>query len=189
MTFGYLRNIEGGIFIKAKYKTWIRKKKIFVFLSIFICLILVAIARFNPILSIIALCLSIPFIYIVFILTYTYYQFASFGGDYQAKIHNLIVANIITSGSGKLLDIGTGSASLIIKAAKAYPMLTLTGIDYWGEDWEYSKKRYWATLSSLKVLNSTSPNHINAMDINRQYGDDANPIILKSESVFSCANN
>lgn len=42
-------------------------------------------------------------------------------------------------GEGKILDIGTGSGSLIIKMAKAYPKAYLTGIDYWGEDWEYSK--------------------------------------------------
>src|SRR5690606_35834462 len=34
-------------------------------------------------------------------------------------------------------------------------------------------------------ISATSPNHINAMDINRQYGDGANPIILKSEFVLS----
>lgn len=34
-------------------------------------------------------------------------------------------------------------------------------------------------------ISATSPNHINAMDMNRQYGDGANPVILKSEFVLS----
>ncbi|MEK3899270.1 VirB4-like conjugal transfer ATPase, CD1110 family [Paenibacillus sp. FSL R7-0179] len=34
-------------------------------------------------------------------------------------------------------------------------------------------------------ISATSPNHINAMDMNRHYGDGANPIILKSEFVLS----
>lgn len=34
-------------------------------------------------------------------------------------------------------------------------------------------------------ISATSPNHINAMDMNRDYGDGANPIILKSEFVLS----
>jgi hypothetical protein len=34
-------------------------------------------------------------------------------------------------------------------------------------------------------ISATSPNHINALDLNRQYGDGANPIILKSEFVLS----
>ena len=42
-------------------------------------------------------------------------------------------------GKGKILDIGTGSGSLIIKLAKTFPKSFLTGIDYWGGNWEYSK--------------------------------------------------
>ncbi|MBR0490764.1 MAG: DUF87 domain-containing protein [Clostridia bacterium] len=34
-------------------------------------------------------------------------------------------------------------------------------------------------------ISSTSKNHINAMDMNRYYGDNANPIILKSEFILS----
>ncbi|MCY9667592.1 ATP-binding protein [Paenibacillus alginolyticus] len=34
-------------------------------------------------------------------------------------------------------------------------------------------------------ISATSSNHINAMDMNRDYGDGANPIILKSEFVLS----
>lgn len=34
-------------------------------------------------------------------------------------------------------------------------------------------------------ISSTSKNHINAMDMNRYYGDNSNPIILKSEFVLS----
>jgi hypothetical protein len=34
-------------------------------------------------------------------------------------------------------------------------------------------------------ISATSPNHINAMDMNKDYGDGANPVILKSEFVLS----
>lgn len=34
-------------------------------------------------------------------------------------------------------------------------------------------------------ISATSPNHINAMDLNKEYGDGANPVILKSEFVLS----
>ena len=34
-------------------------------------------------------------------------------------------------------------------------------------------------------ISATSPNHINAMDMNSEYGDGANPIILKSEFILS----
>ncbi|RXE60479.1 VirB4-like conjugal transfer ATPase, CD1110 family [Acetivibrio mesophilus] len=34
-------------------------------------------------------------------------------------------------------------------------------------------------------ISATSPNHINAMDMNKDYGDGTNPVILKSEFVLS----
>ena len=34
-------------------------------------------------------------------------------------------------------------------------------------------------------ISATSPTHINAMDMNREYGDGANPVILKSEFIMS----
>ena len=34
-------------------------------------------------------------------------------------------------------------------------------------------------------ISATSPNHINAMDVSREYGDVENPIILKSEFILS----
>lgn len=52
----------------------------------------------------------------------------------------MIANSIGLTGKEKLLDVGTSSGSLIIKVAKAHPLLELTGIDYWGFSWEYSKK-------------------------------------------------
>ncbi len=34
-------------------------------------------------------------------------------------------------------------------------------------------------------ISATSENHINAMDMNKDYGDGANPVILKSEFILS----
>ena len=34
-------------------------------------------------------------------------------------------------------------------------------------------------------ISATSPNHINPMDMNKEYGDGANPVILKSEFIMS----
>jgi hypothetical protein len=34
-------------------------------------------------------------------------------------------------------------------------------------------------------ISATSENHINAMDMNSDYGDGANPVILKSEFILS----
>jgi len=42
-------------------------------------------------------------------------------------------------GVGKVLDIGCGSGSLTIQIAKRYPQSEVTGVDYWGKGWGYSK--------------------------------------------------
>lgn len=125
---------------KPVYKTWIRVKKIIIFSLISVFLILISISPINSLLRISAGILSLPFIYILFIITYSYYQFSEFGGNYQFKIHNMLVNKINHKGNCKVLDIGAGSGSLITKLAKVLPELSLIGIDYWGDDWEYSKK-------------------------------------------------
>lgn len=105
-----------------------------------ISLILVAFLPINLFLRISAGILSLPFLYISIIIIYCYYQFSSLGGNFQSIIHDLIVSKIDHNGNGKILDIGSGSGSLIIKIAKSFTQASLVGIDYWGNDWEYSKK-------------------------------------------------
>ncbi|MEK5270550.1 class I SAM-dependent methyltransferase [Aeribacillus sp. FSL K6-8394] len=123
----------------ARYQTWIRMNKLLIFLLFSLLFILLTFLPINLYLRVLSGIIALPLIYIAFILSYSYYQFAAFGGNYQSKIHDLIVAKVNWDGQGKILDIGTGSGSLIIKLAKAFPESLLTGIDYWGDDWEYSK--------------------------------------------------
>lgn len=122
-----------------KYQTWIRIHKLFIFLGISLILLLVTLLPVNSYLRVLSGILSLPFIYIAFILSYSVYQFAAFGGNYQSKIHDVMVAQLNGVDEEKVLDIGTGSGSLIIKLAKKFPESSLTGIDYWGGNWEYSK--------------------------------------------------
>lgn len=126
---------------KAKYKTWIRIYKLIIFLVISLILLLITLLPVNLYLRVLSGIFAVPFIYIAFILSYSVYQFATFGGNYQSKIHNLIVTKVNSDGKGKILDIGTGSGSLIIKLAKTFPKSFLTGVDYWGGNWEYSKSQ------------------------------------------------
>jgi ubiquinone/menaquinone biosynthesis C-methylase UbiE len=44
------------------------------------------------------------------------------------------------NGEWQILDIGCGSGALTIELAKKYKGVQIIGIDYWGEQWEYSKK-------------------------------------------------
>ncbi|MEW4071618.1 MULTISPECIES: class I SAM-dependent methyltransferase [Bacillus] len=126
---------------KAKYQTWIRMKKLIIFLISSIVLLLITLLPITLYLRVLSGLIAVPFIYITFILSYSTYQFAAFGGYYQSRIHDLMVKKANWNGQGKILDIGTGSGSLIIKLAIAFPESFLTGIDYWGENWEYSREQ------------------------------------------------
>jgi precorrin-6B methylase 2 len=51
----------------------------------------------------------------------------------------LVLSNLNWNGEGKALDIGCGNGALTVKLAKKHPKAQVTGIDYWGKRWEYSK--------------------------------------------------
>ncbi len=67
-------------------------------------------------------------------------MFSEKGGDYQERIHHKLVDQIKAE-NATLLDIGAESGSLSAKVAKRYSHFTVKAIDYWGDDWEYSKSQ------------------------------------------------
>ena len=80
----------------------------------------------------------------IFLLCFAYLAFARYafsfrGGNVQAKIHELLLDSLEWEGVGKAIDIGCGNGPLTIKLAKKYPDAQVTGIDYWGGAWGYSK--------------------------------------------------
>jgi SAM-dependent methyltransferase len=70
---------------------------------------------------------------------YARWQFSAGGGDLQVRIQHLLLGRLHWDGSGKVLDIGCGNGPVTIAIAKAYPSAQVTGIDYWGTSWEYSR--------------------------------------------------
>jgi SAM-dependent methyltransferase len=66
-------------------------------------------------------------------------KFSPKGGNIQARIKELVVNRLDWDGKGQALDIGCGNAPLTIAIAKRFPRARITGIDYWGGAWEYSK--------------------------------------------------
>jgi SAM-dependent methyltransferase len=71
---------------------------------------------------------------------YARFKFSPAGGDLQTKIRNMVLDHLKWHGKGKALDIGCGNAAFVIKLAKKYPQAVVTGIDYWGGGWGYSKE-------------------------------------------------
>jgi SAM-dependent methyltransferase len=70
---------------------------------------------------------------------YARYRFSPAGGNVQAQMQELVLAHLDWDGKGNALDIGCGNAPLSIKLAHKYSEAQITGIDYWGEMWGYSK--------------------------------------------------
>ena len=62
------------------------------------------------------------------------------GDGFQDKVYTLIIQRLGPKVNGNLLDIGSGNGVLAVKLAQQHLELEVVGIDYWGKDWEYSKR-------------------------------------------------
>ena len=121
---------------KAKYRTWIRAKRILIFGMI---TVVSFIGILFSIRSLYFLLFIFPFGifgYITYILLRSYYWLSDKGGGFQNKIHELLLSKL--PDAGYILDIGCGNGNLVIKGAKLSAKRWFQGIDYWGANWEYS---------------------------------------------------
>jgi SAM-dependent methyltransferase len=121
---------------RPRYATWIRSRKIASFWALSFALLAtgLGLAFVHPLLGLVALA-ALPFLYIAVVISLTAWRFGSRGG-FQNRIHGLLVDAV--AGHRKVLDIGCGSGHLIIEIAKANPGQH-SGVDDWGDEWEYSK--------------------------------------------------
>ena len=60
-------------------------------------------------------------------------------GTFKTKFGKQSITNLNWDGEGKALDIGCGNGALTIKLAQKFAAAHVTGVDFWGERWEYSK--------------------------------------------------
>lgn len=124
---------------ELQYGNWIRKKALWLLgLSSLVLGILAAspVPLLIRILSgILALAAFVSFLYPL----YSYIMFSSWGGNIQEKFYDLILDRLENQSPGKMLDIGTGNGILAVKAALRNQAVEVTGVDYWGKNWEYSK--------------------------------------------------
>jgi SAM-dependent methyltransferase len=121
------------------YGNWIRKKNLLILGSISLgvgVLILIPLGFiYHVILSILFVIVLISFLFPL----YAYVMFSQNGGKFQEKVYNLIIQSLGKDVKGRILDIGSGNGVLAIKLAQQHEKAEVTGIDYWGKDWEYSK--------------------------------------------------
>jgi SAM-dependent methyltransferase len=118
---------------EVTYGNWVSAK--LVYIPALIALLFLLSSILFPLLIIGAVIFLVPAVYFA----YARYRFSPGGGDIQARIQNLLLDYLDWDGEGKALDIGCGNAPLTISIAKRYPNAGITGIDYWGGAWGYSK--------------------------------------------------
>ena len=101
---------------------------------------------------------SIPLalLFAVFLLSflfplYAYIAFSQDGGGLQETIYKQILEHLDIANPETLLDIGAGNGVLAVELALAYPAAQVTGIDYWGEDWEYAKEVCERNAAAMQV--------------------------------------
>ena len=133
------------------YGNWIRKKNLFILGAFTLG---AGILAFIPLGSIYHVVLVILFfIALVSFLfpLYAYVMFSQNGGRLQEKVYNLIIQSLGTDVKGRILDIGSGNGVLAIKLAQQHENAEVTGMDYWGKDWEYSKNVCEKNAQAAKV--------------------------------------
>lgn len=101
---------------------------------------------------------------------------------------NMIIANRrnLLNGNSFILGVSGSGKSFTAKEEMTSIMLSDPNADIIAIDPEREYSPLVKALGGEVVhISATSDNHINAMDMNSDYGDGANPIILKSEFILS----
>jgi len=121
------------------YGNWIRVRLLVILGSMALGTGLLSLLPFGFVYRIIAATLFVISLLSFLFPLYAYVMFSQKGGRIQEKVYNLIIQNLTINGAGTILDIGSGNGVLAVKLAQQFKEANITGMDYWGEDWEYSK--------------------------------------------------
>jgi SAM-dependent methyltransferase len=122
-----------------RYRTWLRTKRLAAFAALSGVSLAAGLLSFLSWWFLLALVPFALFGYVTVILVLAAYRLSPRGGDLQRRIHELIAERAAPPPGSRVLDVGCGSGSLAVKLAKASPTSTVTGVDSWGRDWQYSK--------------------------------------------------
>ena len=96
-------------------------------------------------------------------------QYAFGGGGIMEQVHRVVLSHLDYDGQGSLLEVGCGSGALSIRAALTWPETKVTGMDYWGAVYNYSKalcEKNAASegVASRGVFRHGDANHLNFPD-------------------------
>lgn len=136
---------------QLNYGNWIRKKILFILGTFTLGAGILTLIPLGPIYHIVlAILFFIALVSFLFPL-YAYVVFSQNGGRFQEKVYNLIIQSLGKDVNGRILDIGSGNGVLAVKLAQQHEKAEVTGMDYWGKDWEYSKNVCEKNAQAAKV--------------------------------------
>jgi SAM-dependent methyltransferase len=115
------------------YGNWVSNRLIYG--SVILGIIFLGLSFLFKILIILAVFFFVCFVYFL----YARRQFSPRKGNLQNRVRDLVPGYLEWDGHGEALDIGCGNGPLVVALAKKYPQSRVTGIDYWGSDWDYSQ--------------------------------------------------
>ncbi|MEZ4519839.1 MAG: class I SAM-dependent methyltransferase [Chloroflexota bacterium] len=125
---------------ELEYGNWVRKKNLIVLGSGALAAGLLVLLPLGTIYRVIMAVVFVALLVSFLLPFYSYVQFSQSGGKVQEKFYALIIRCLGEDiGAGRLLDIGSGNGVLAVKLALHFPEAEVIGMDYWGEDWEYSR--------------------------------------------------
>ena len=138
---------------QLEYGNWIRKRILIMLgsctLGAGVLLLLPLGSLYRTLVTILFAIILVSFLFPL----YAYVMFSQKGGRIQEKFFDLIIQKLGEDTSGKFLDIGSGNGVLAVMLARQCPQVEVTGIDFWGEDWEYSKSICEKNARAAKVEN------------------------------------
>lgn len=138
--------------LSPKYGNWISGSKLEMIMTLVVVFILMTTISFLPfvkrwipdvvllwVLRSLLLLLSCLSTWILYVFCRAYYIFSYDAGGLSGRIIRFVAESIWCEGCKHILDIGCGSGALTIEIAKRFPEAKVTGVDYWGRGWDYSK--------------------------------------------------
>ena len=139
--------------MQLDYGNWVRKKILFI---LGMCALVAGALIFIPLGLVFRIVTTVLFllVFVSFLFPlYAYIMFSQKGGKLQEKIYDLAIQHLGKDLQGKFIDIGSGNGVLAVTLAQKHGAIEVTGVDYWGADWEYSKKVCEQNAEIVKVEN------------------------------------
>ena len=125
------------------YGSWMSNPVFYAFGSITLVAAVLAVLSFTvfqiPVLGIVCVVAVVGLLAAIGWMAWIRTQYAFGKGGMMEKVHQTILSRLDFDGHGKILEVGCGSGALSIRTALTWPEAKVTGLDYWGAMYNYSK--------------------------------------------------